>query len=215
MKTILTSLALTTLISSPVIAGDWNNYTVTISNATSHQVLTPPLLVTHNEKFQLFSVAQPASDGLVLQAETGDPSVLYGEVSGARGVKDVVTGAAPILYGQSATFQISANKKSRLSFSAMLATTNDGFAALNAVPLPKDSAQYFAFAYDAGSEMNNENCSYIPGPPCPADSGNARTETGEGFISIHNGIYGGSDLNPKHLDWRGPVAVITITREDN
>lgn len=214
MKTILTSLALTTIISSPVIADDWANYEVTITNATNHQVLTPPLLVTHNDKFQLFSVGNPASDGLVLQAETGDPSVLYGEVNGARGVNEVVTGRAPIVYGQSATFQISARKKSLLSFSAMLATTNDGFAALNAVPLPKDSAQYFAFAYDAGSEMNNENCSYIPGPPCTPESGNARTETGEGFIAIHNGIYGGSDLNPKHLDWRGPVAVITITRNN-
>lgn len=123
----------------------------------------------------------------------------------------MVAASAPV-YGQSATFEVTAPKKSVLSFTSMLATTNDAFAGLSGVALPKSSDQYFAYAYDAGSEINNEACSFIPGPPCAADSGNARTETGEGFIAIHNGIHGGSDLNPKHLDWRGPVAVMTITR---
>lgn len=212
MKKSLLSLALIGAISSPVMADGWATYQVTITNATSHQVLTPPLVVTHNDNFQLFTVGGTASDGLVLQAETGDPSLLYSEVSNAHGVQETVTGSAPILYGQSATFEINARKNTMLSLTSMLATTNDGFAALNSVELPKKSETYYAYAYDAGSEMNNESCSHIPGPPCAADSGNARTESGEGFISIHNGVHGGSDLNPKHLDWRGPVAVITITR---
>lgn len=215
MKRLIVISLLCASVSSVAMADDWANYQVTITNATNHQVLTPPLLVTHNKNFQLFSVGDAASDGLVIQAETGDPSVLYGEITGAYGVNNVVTGNAVIPYGQSASFEISANKKSMLSMSSMLATTNDAFAGLHAVALPKKTAKYFAYAYDAGSEMNNESCTHIPGPPCLPDSGNARTETAEGFIAIHNGIHGGSDLNPKHLDWRGPVAVITVNRIDD
>ena len=215
MKRLIVMSLLCAAISSMAVADDWASYQVTITNATNHHVLTPPLLVTHNKHFQLFSVGGEASAGLVIQAETGDPSVLYGEVNGAYGVNNVVTGSAVIPYGQSASFEISANKKSMLSMSSMLATTNDAFAGLHAVALPKKTAQYFAYAYDAGSEMNNESCTHIPGPPCLPDSGNARTEISEGFIAIHNGIHGGSDLNPKHLDWRGPVAIITVTRMDD
>lgn len=215
MKKSLISLALLATVSSPVMADGLATYEITITNATSHQVLTPPLLVTHSDDFQLFAVGNPASDGLILQAETGNPSVLYSEVNAARGVQDAITGTAPIVYGQSASFTIHARKKGMLSLTTMLATTNDGFAALNAVELPKKSATYYALAYDAGSEMNNELCSHIPGPPCAADSGNARTESGEGFISIHNGVHGGGDLNPAEQDWRNPVAIITVTRIDD
>ena len=96
----------------------------------------------------------------------------------------------------------------------MLATTNDGYAALNSVALPKNTTSYFAYVYDAGSESNNESCAYIPGPPCAGNSGNI-SDDGEGFISLHNGVHGGGDLNIKHLDWRGPVAIVTVSRIRN
>jgi len=193
-------------------AGGWADYRLTISNATSHQVITPPLIVVHRAGFSLFSVGSVASDGLVALAETGNNAVLNAEVSGARGVISTLAATAVIPYGQTASFDFSAPALAHVSLAGMLATTNDGFAGLNDVALPKRRAHYYVFAYDAGSEMNNESCAYVPGPPCPSDSGNARTDSGEGFISIHNGIHGGSDLNPKQLDWRGPVAVITIER---
>ncbi len=214
MKTLLTIFGLATALSTPAVASEWATYTVTITNATNKQVITPPVIITHNRYFKLFEVTGTASDGLVILAETGNPAPLHAEVSGAEGVHDSIAAGAPILYGHSASFDISAPKKAMLSFSAMLATTNDAFAALNGVRLPKRKATYFAYTYDAGSELNNESCAYIPGPPCAPDSGNLRTETGEGFIAIHNGVHGGSDLNPKQLDWRGPTAIVTIERVD-
>ena len=73
-----------------------------------------------------------------------------------------------------------------------------------------------ASTYDAGSEVNNESCAYIPGPPCSPTSGNARATVGaEGFITIHGGIKGGSDLNPAHLDWRDATSIVSITRIDD
>ena len=95
----------------------------------------------------------------------------------------------------------------------MLATTNDAFVALNGVRLPKKSATYYARIYDAGSEANNEDCAFIPGPPCAAESGNERaTEGSEGFITISNGIHGHGDLSARDLDWNGPGAIVTIKR---
>jgi len=213
---IVVLLTLGTIVSSQVMAGDWKSYRVTITNATSHQVITPPLIVVHNSKFNLFNVTAAASEGLATQAETGDNSVLYNEVNGANGVYDVVAASGPVVYGHSVTYDIRAPKKAKISVTGMLATSNDAFAAISGKSLPKKSVSYMASTYDAGSEANNENCAYIPGPPCSAESGNLRaTEGAEGFITIHSGIKGGRDLNPAQLDWRGATAIVTIDRVYN
>ena len=212
-----TLLAMGSMATGSVMASDWNNYRVTITNATSHHVITPPLIVVHNKYFKLFEVTGVASDGLATQAETGSPADLYNEVAGAEGVYDVITGSNVIVYGNKATFEIRAPKKAMISMTAMLATSNDAFTAISgkALPKKKKGVTYMAATYDAGSEYNNENCAFIPGPPCAEGSGNARaTEGAEGFITIHNGIKGGSDLNPAHLDWRGATSIVSITRID-
>jgi hypothetical protein len=99
----------------------------------------------------------------------------------------------------------------------MLVTTNDAFYGLNSVTpsllLPFSGTgtrgNYFSPAYDAGTEFNSEDCQYIPGPPC-GNGGVHDPSAAEGFVHIHPGIYGGADLDPKALDWRNPVAKITI-----
>ena len=68
-------------------------------------------------------------------------------------------------------------------------------------------------AYDAGSEENNEDCAYIPGPPC----GNPFMDSGmpaEGYVHVHGGIHGGGGLDAAMYDWRNPVAEVTIDRID-
>jgi len=194
-------------------ASDWANYRLTLTNATAHQVITPPLIVVHHTDFSLFSVGTVASAGLVTLAETGNNSELNADISGAHGVITTIAANAVIPPGQHASFDFHAPRRAHLSLAGMLATTNDGFAGLNDVALPKHgSTRYYAYAYDAGAEMNNESCAYVPGPPCPPDSGNLTTAHGEGFISIHSGIHGGGDLDPRQLDWHGPEAIVTIER---
>ena len=214
MKKILSSTILGLGLISGAQADDNNQYEVTITNATPNHVFTPVLITTHSKNVNVFEIGLPASDGLVHQAENGDPSVLVAELQGTHGVYNTFVGGF-VPHGQQATYIIDANKKSRLSLTSMLATTNDGFTGLNSVKLPKKSATYYAHVYDAGSETNNEDCSFIPGPPCVPDSGNARALNGEGFVTIHNGVHGQGDLNPQTLDWRGPVAVITIKKVDD
>lgn len=216
MKRIAGTVLLLAMGMSSVMAGDWNNYRVTITNATSHHVITPPLIVIHNQKFKLFEVATAASEGLVAQAETGNPAALYNEVNGVRGVYNAITGDNVIVYGNKASYDIRAPKNAKISMTAMLATSNDAFTAISGKALPKKSVRYMASTYDAGSEANNETCAFIPGPPCSETSGNERATIGaEGFITVHGGIKGGNDLNPAQLDWRGATAIVTIERLDD
>ena len=98
----------------------------------------------------------------------------------------------------------------------MLVNTNDAMIAIDSRPLPKwrhSTRTYNALGYDAGSEGNNEDCRFIPGPACPAGSGNMRsTDDAEGFVHIHNGVHGIADLAADAYDWRNPVAKIHVKR---
>ena len=149
-------LVVGSLGANSVMASDWNNYRVTITNATTHHVITPPLIVIHNRHFKLFEVATAASEGLATQAETGNPAVLAGEINGGRGVYKIITGDAVIVYGNKASFDFRAPKNAKISMTGMLATSNDAFTAISAKALPKKSVSYMSTTYDAGSEDNNE-----------------------------------------------------------
>ena len=201
-----------TLAAAEPAAASERTYRVTITNLTRGQVITPPAVVAHRGGFKLFQVNGEASEGLAVLAETGNPGPLADEVVLAPGVAAVETGAGPIPPGHSAEVVITADRRARLlSVAAMLATTNDAFAAVRGLRLPRRGGQAGtrAVAYDAGSEANNEDCDFIPGPPCNA--ANARETAGaEGFIHIHNGVHGGADLVPADLDWRNPVMQIDV-----
>ena len=215
MKKIAQLLSLGVVMSFAAHADSYKQYEVSITNATAHHVFTPTLIVTHKSDLSLFQVGSAASDGLAHQAENGDPSVKLAETQGLSGVYDTLIGSS-ISGGVTSSFVITAPKKANISLTAMLATTNDSFVALNNVPLPKKMATFYAHIYDAGSEANNEDCAFIPGPPCADDSGNERdTEGAEGFVSISNGIHGHGDLDPQMLDWNGPGAIVTIKRIGN
>jgi hypothetical protein len=113
--------------------------------------------------------------------------------------------------GDSVTISISgSNHYDRLSFATMLVSSNDAFAGLNSMVLPKNIGTAMVPAYDAGSELNDENCANIPGPPCGDmdDSG----EAGEGYVYIGNGISGTVDVDSLTYDWNNPVARVVVRR---
>jgi len=200
-----------TISAAPALAGHERSYDVTITNITRGQVITPPLVVAHGPGFTLFEVGTAASDELATLAETGNPGPLAGVVAGAPGVAAVATGAAPLMPGESVTISINADGGSYLSVAAMLALTNDAFAAVRGVSLPRrGSVMVGADAYDAGSEANNEAADFVPG----LGGGLRDTADAEGFIHVHAGIHGGADLVPSIHDWRNPVVEVTIRRVD-
>lgn len=210
MRYLISIVLLTLLFSFTARADKLKQYEVSITNATANHVFTPTFIVTHAGRVSLFKIGAKASDGLTLQAETGDPSVILAETQSRNGVFDTVIGGF-VAGGETGSFYITAPRRAHLSLTAMLATTNDAFVALNNVRLPKKSVTYYARIYDAGSEANNELCNFIPGPPCGAENERA-TDGSEGFVSISSGIHGSADLSAEDLDWNNPGAVVTITR---
>lgn len=192
-------------------------YEVTITNITKGQVFSPPVLVTHNRDVALFEVGTPALDELAIVAEDGAGQPLADLVSTLPQVFEAQSTSAPLMPGASAVYEIKSQRGFNvLSVVSMMVNTNDAFLAIDSRSLPFSrytTRSYIARGYDAGSEGNNEDCAFVPGPACPAGSGNARsTEDAEGYVHIHNGVHGIADLGPAAYDWRNPVARITVRR---
>ena len=218
-KTILTlgmALLICLLAFGTTLADDGGQtYSVTITNLTKKQVFSPPLLVSHKKSIKLFMAGQPASDGIAAIAEGGDTSTLEALLGTLDEVNDFTTGGMMIKPSESMTLTVKTRGRfNQLSLVGMLVSTNDAIYAINSTTIPYfGKKSLMALAYDGGSEVNTELCSDLPGPPCTADSGNARvTDGAEGFIHVHSGIHGVGDLNEHNMDFNNPVAKIVIKR---
>jgi hypothetical protein len=219
---------------APAAADHEATYTVTITNLTTGQPFTPPLVASHRPSVDLFEVGEPASEAIMQIAENGDlgPAVEFAtESKASKHIADAVValpaeGPPPILPGDSRTFELtSSNGANLVSWASMLICTNDGFTGIDSVRLPKrvgDSISLTADAYDAGTEINTEDLADIV-PPCQEltetpDTGEMGTGTSNpdlaegGVISSHAGVLGIADLLTEVHDWTDPVATIVIER---
>ncbi|MEM9597761.1 MAG: spondin domain-containing protein [Acidobacteriota bacterium] len=190
-------------------------YRVKITNVTKTQIISPPVLATHNLGASVFTVGETASDALAALAEDADASGLITALQGSDNVLDVVQGPGVLMPGASVTLDIEANGSfPRLSAVGMLVTTNDAFFGLDSFDIVGGSwlKRVQVPAYDSGSEANTESCEHIPGPPC--GNGGVRVTGGaEGFVHVHQGVHGiGDDLSSFGYDWRNPSAAITVIR---
>jgi hypothetical protein len=116
-----------------------------------------------------------------------------------------------ILPGESMSYNFTTKSKyNRFSLVSMLVNTNDAFTGFTDKYLPRRGKRTFKLrAYDAGTEMNTESESHIPGPCCGSPL--VRVPTHE-RIRYHRGIKGIGDLDPALYDWNRWVAVVTIER---
>jgi hypothetical protein len=214
-------------------------YEITITNLTSGQPLTPPVVATHRGAYDAFDVGGAASVGVQQIAENGNGGPLLAELGASKHVSDSLeTTTGPLVpagtpggatFDDSVTFEIAAAPGSnRLSFVSMLICTNDGFTGADGVKLPnkvgKIVTRAFA-AYDAGTETNTEDLADMV-PPCqgligvPDDGGAPGTGMSDpalaegGVIHHHAGIVGGADLLTAVHGWDTslPVSMITIER---
>jgi hypothetical protein len=186
---------------------------VTITNLTRAQPLSPPVVASHRANGpQLFVAGQPASPELATLAQDAINGPLVNLLSADPRVGDVQQGAAPIPPGGSASVVVDAPGFVRLvSLASMLVNTNDAFIAIQDVAVPRHEViTLFVPAWDAGSEVNDEDCANIPGPACGDTDQSGQSEGG--FVHIHNGVHGSPDLDPAVYDWRNPVARIDIRR---
>lgn len=214
MVTRLIIMAMTFVLSAQSFSDSYyaRQYEVTIINITKGETFTPILSATHKSSIQFFELGNPSSEPLAILAESGDVMPLKDVLDGSDLVADTTSTQGLLAPGNAVTFKIFGDRTSRLSFAAMLIPTNDTFVALNTVRLPRyGSRTYFARAYDAGSEINDELCANIPGPACGGE-GNSPTEDGEGFVHISAGIHGEGDLSVSTYDWRDAVAKVVVRR---
>jgi len=203
------------LVSSVAYAKDKTTlYEVTITNITRGQVISPPIVISHSEDFQLFSLGHPAPPGLPELAEdgmTGPLSAYLDTMDSVYDHNDQSVEGGPIMPGKSVTVVIETKKGFRLlSAAGMLVITNDAFFAVRGVEArSKGDMTAEARAYDAGSEVNNEQCAYIPGCGGP---GVRDTVGAEGYVYVSSGIHGSGDLAPADVDWQNPVAKIVVKK---
>ena len=203
-------------------------YSLTITNLTRGQPLSPPAIVLHRPGYQVFAIGSPASLGLEHLAEAGDNSMLLASARTSGNVDATESGAAGIPPGGRQTVivgaQVKASKDLRLSYLSMLGNTNDGFAALPDQPLGQlavgQSMVLDGHSYDAGTEANTETADTVPGP---AAAGGLR----EGFnparddvvneVRRHSGVVSKDDgLATSALTeaerWDDPVVRVRVTR---
>jgi hypothetical protein len=235
MKTrnLLGSIAL--LLSPAALAAEYD-YSIEVLNLTGGTYFTPLLVAAHPASTGLFTPGMPASANLRSMAEGGAIAPLAMDLMNA-GAKTLENPAAGLLAPGASTRAVLQNldaANNRLSIVAMLLPSNDGFVALNAMPLPtqKGTYTYWLNAYDAGTEANNEiRGSGAPGqpgmpvpPPLESKVGTGGTGVvgaqAEGFVHIHRGVLGDldmsagtSDINAAQQRWLNPIARVTVTVE--
>jgi hypothetical protein len=220
MKRSIAAIAIMILVTSVFSAsgaaypkGKLSHYKVTITNITLGQIISPPILISHNRNFQLFKLGEPAPPGLDILAEDGDTGPLETYLAGLDSVYDYSVAGGGIMPGQSVTIEIKTKWGFRyLSAAGMLIITNDAFFAMRSVYARSwGNTVVDARAYDSGSEVNSEDCTFIPGPPC-GNGGVRDTGGAEGYVYVHSGIHGIGNLEPAEFDWNNPVATITVQR---
>ena len=206
-------------VQPPVRAAGGLSYSVAITNLTHAQSFTPILAATHSSIVRMFLEGTKASPELRALAEGGDVAPLTMLLSGTAGVRDIKATAGLLLRGRTTRLEITADPGDRLSLAAMLIPTNDGFMGIN-VALPATFSEpmvVYAYAYDAGTERNDELCASIPGPSfseCGGPGGGATGGGGEGGIVVHRGMMGTGDFDATRRDWKNPVARVIIRRTE-
>ncbi len=183
---------------------------VTVENIVSgSQPMSPPIAAVHSSGATVWAPGQAATAAVAAVAEDANNPILLDTLAKLTGVHEVKQGSgAPIPPGQSATFEITSTPGQRyLSLVTMLVNTNDAFTGVHGLRLRNGATA--TVAYDAGTEVNNELASHIPGPCC--NNPFVRDPEGE-LIREHTGITGAGDLDPAVYNWTGPVARITIER---
>lgn len=219
---LLAALAVLAIGAAPAYAGKKEKsaksytYKITVENLTTTQPLSPPVFAVHKGKGKVWQRGKIASHGVAGVAEDANGGVLVDALNKLRSVKSADLGAdAPIGPGATASFEVTTKGRyNRLSIVSMLVNTNDAFTGVNSYRLnraKKSMRMIQKGAYDAGSEVNNQLKTHIPGPCC----GNAFVREPEGdVIRKHAGIQDGvGDLTVADYGWTaGAVAKITVER---
>jgi len=198
--------------------------TVTLTNTSANQPMTPPIVILHNAPdadngARFFEVGQPASDQIIAIAENGDNAPmlqLIGYLTDQGRVSEHAVGFAdpenpgPLLPGMTASVDLDLlNEDQRMTIVSMVVCTNDGFSAANAHTLATDVAETFVTPiFDAGSETNVLSLNYWVPPCSPDGTSDNITDNENGSIMMHPGQSGSE--NPD-FDFEAGTRYLEVT----
>ena len=200
--------------------------TVTMTNTSENQPMTPPVVVLHNAPdadngVRLFEAGQPAIEPVIEIAENGNnaPLVeLLGTLEGGP-VSEFAVGfvdpsaPGPLLPGNTASVTLDlASEDQVLSIVSMVVCTNDGFSGIDSQPLSADESTTVTLPiYDAGSETNVLSLNYWV-PPCSPDGASDNiTDDENGSVTLHPGQFG-SENRIFDFEAGSELLEVTITR---
>jgi len=169
-------------------------FSVTTTNLTNAQILSPVAVVMHRSGFHNFTDGQAASVAVEILAEGGDNTQLLDEAAAAD--EFISQGSAgpvpPQSIGSTITLEVPGEELSdlRLSVMTMLIRTNDAFTGLNASDISNmevgSSRTFTAPSWDAGTELDDEVAANIPGTG--GEGFNASRDDRIDAVRIHNGV---------------------------
>jgi len=211
MKSLISAVCLFLLVAlvqpGNVSAGE-KMIEVKITNLSAKVVLTPPIVAASRGQITVFQLTRPASAALEMLAEGGstdDLAIMFEDHHAS-----VAQATEPILPGQTLTLYVYGTRYARISLASMILPTNDGFVALNSKRIrPYGTTTTYLPAYDAGTEMNDEDCGNIPGPLSCGGGEGYNEDPGEGFVYPHPGTHGEGGIFAEVYSWADPVAMVT------
>ncbi|GLS24635.1 spondin domain-containing protein [Marinibactrum halimedae] len=171
------------------------SFSVTVTNATNNQPLSPIAVIAHDGTYTPWAIGSAASEGLAILAESGDPASFVSEASEAFSTATASDVLGP---GNSTTIDITFNENDTmaLSIATMLVNTNDAFTGIGQVEVSEfevgDTTQMLAPVYDAGTEENSELAATIPGPAGEGE-GNSEGREVNDQVTRHPGVVTSSD----------------------
>lgn len=195
-------------------------YEVSVSNLTHNQPLSPVGVLLHSDQYQGWQVGSSASLALEELAEGGanDTFIALDDDSKLASM----SGTGLILSGASEAIEISVDAEQtnvQLTVATMLVNTNDAFTGRTGVDLSElemgGSLSFRLPVYDAGTELNDEQTSTIPGQ---GGTGFVADRNDLDKVARHPGVTGTDEIvdEPRLLNsthrFDGPVATLTITR---
>jgi len=198
-------------------------YSITVSNLTNAQPLTPIGVIIHTAGFDAWEAGDPLSTGLEMLAESGNPAEFLSESTTNNAVITTASGSAPFGPGsqQSVSITIERTEDLKITLATMLANTNDAFTGvtnwdISALEI-NESKSIMPHVYDAGTEANTETAATMPGPAAGGEGFDADRSADINKVTIHPGVVTtGDGLLTSALDeshrWLGAAAKIVITR---
>ncbi|GEA60739.1 spondin domain-containing protein [Vibrio comitans] len=197
-------------------------YTLSVVNLTANQPMSPLVVLTHNSDYSLFEVGQSASVPLEQLAEAGSNGDLIALMDSNDNVEQGLSGNGLVMPGMSdeVTITIDPGFSGYVSVASMLVNTNDAFVGETGLSVQSlavgDSFEMNMNVWDAGTELNDELASTIPGPAGGGEGFNA-ARNDDDVVTFHSGVISSDDglvtsaLLATHR-FLNPGAKITITR---